>query len=349
MIFNLQAVNTISLINSLKTAFACGLGLVCAYLLEVPTPQWTIVTILVVMASQNRVGAAMRTGATRFVATVVGALVAALILFLFTVHTHWLYIFLIFFIFLFTYMAGVAKDYQDAYILGSITLTMILVASTPTVRLAYDRFIEIMLGIVIALLVTRFIYPIHSKSIIKKNLATILRQIAELYSETISKKKDFYSISYKRLEETIIQSLTLQPILLREAMIESRKVTKKKIHLVSIHRLERRLMRCIYMMHEALKTPKGPLKNITKGELFTLLNQDIIENIKNIADKLENKKIELIKTDLSIHLRRMIDILKTDAGYLNFDEQTKIGAYVFCVQYLHRILSRLSYLVQKIS
>lgn len=344
----LKQINTISLINSFKTALACLLGLIFAILLRVPSPQWTIITILVVMASQNRVGGAIRKGSIRFIATVAGAVVAALIIFLFSVYTVTLYSFVILFIFIFTYLAGISKEYQDAYTLGSVTIVMILVTNNPQLQLAYDRFFEIMLGVVTALLVTKFIYPIHAKFILRKNIAKILQQTAELYTLAICEKQSLYSISqYSDLEEDIIQRINLQPTLLKEALLESIKMKRKKTHFTTIHRLLRRLLRAIYMMYESLQVPKD-LKPILKSDAFALLNQDIIQTIKNISAKLENKKFQLVKLNLEIYLEDIISNVRKDWEKATFHEQIKMATFIFCSQYLQKILNRLISMVQKI-
>lgn len=341
--------NIISLINSFKTALACLIGLTVTTLAHVPSPQWTLVTILVVMVTQNRVGGAIRKGSSRFFATITGALLGALILFLFAQHIYVLYALLVICIFVLTYFAGIVKNYQDAFTLSSVTIVMILVTNNPQLHHAYDRFIEIMLGVIIALSVTKFIFPIHSKLILRGNLASILRQTSELYAQAICKKQSLHSISqYSSLEESIVQNLTLQPILLQEALLESIKFKKKKSHFTTIHGLERRLLRAIYLLYEAVKAPNALLKIILRSEDFVLLNQDIIQTMQNIIEKLETKKVTSVQPDMKVHLNKIILTIKNNWPNTDFAEQIKLGAFIFCTQYLLKILHRLNVVVRKV-
>src|SRR5436190_3578629 len=64
------------LIHSFKTLIACLIGLALAKLSHLPSGQWIVITIIVVMCSQLYVGSVLQKSYLRFLGTLVGCLFA---------------------------------------------------------------------------------------------------------------------------------------------------------------------------------------------------------------------------------------------------------------------------------
>ena len=71
------------------------------------------------------------------------------------------------FIVLTVYTAGVSPRYSYAGTLSGITLVIIILNKNPSLQVAILRATEIYLGIAIALVVNRFVYPIRAETRLK--------------------------------------------------------------------------------------------------------------------------------------------------------------------------------------
>ncbi len=171
------------LIHSLKTAIAFLIGLLIVWVFHLPAHgQWLLISLLVVMCAQSRVGAVMQKSYMRFLGTLIGACIAVLTLYLAYPSVVWTTLILCLTTALFSYIADSPGYLSDAGPLGAVTVVIILIGQNPSYTTALDRFLEISLGILIALLVSRFIWPLHSRTqlrYIMKNTLQDLKILSE--------------------------------------------------------------------------------------------------------------------------------------------------------------------------
>lgn len=341
--------NRYSLINSLKTTFACLLGLLVANLLGLVQPQWVLITILIVMASQYRLGGAMLKGYSRLFATAIGSSLAAAILFLFSAHTIVVYSVLFLIITIFIYLASNSKDYSYSYTLGAVTLVVIVVSSNPQLKNALDRVVEIILGVIIAILVSRLVLPIHAEKILYKNISKALELLNQVYKLFIREDKTFHlQTNGSNLEEEIVQNFAAQTLLLKEACIESSNVRANRSKYIIILRLERRLLRSIYMLHYTLRVSLRSFGGIITMQEFKMLHLEITVMIDDLAKKMLNPNYAITDYDLSATYDDIVIKLRSTFDQYSFEEKNKVHAFIFCLGHVIKVLKRMKRMIIEI-
>lgn len=145
---------------------------------------WIVITILVVMSTQPNLGGALDKAIMRFLGTLIGAIVATVIVA--SIDNNIIQVLLsVPFIFLAVYFAGASK-YSYAGTLAGITLIIIVLNQQPGVQVAIYRAVEISLGIIISLIVNRFIFPIRAETRLKESFAKTISQIHDFLIFSLS-------------------------------------------------------------------------------------------------------------------------------------------------------------------
>jgi len=144
-----QKENLPSIGHSVRTALAATAAVVVARLVQMPEAYWAAIATLVVM--QSTLGATLTLSIERVVATALGASVGALESNYFGANLA-AFMLAIFFIGLLSF--GFRLE-RTAYRYASVTLTIIVLIprTNPAWIVALHRFIEVSVGIVVALLV----------------------------------------------------------------------------------------------------------------------------------------------------------------------------------------------------
>ena len=160
-----QKENLPSIGHSVRTALAATASVVVARLAQMPEAYWAAIATLVVM--QSSLGATLTLSIERVVATALGASVGAVEANYFGANLA-AFVVAIFFIGLLSY--GFRLE-RTAYRYASVTLTIIVLIprSNPAWIVALHRFIEVSVGIIVALAVVA-LWPERS-AIAAKNAA----------------------------------------------------------------------------------------------------------------------------------------------------------------------------------
>ncbi len=160
--------NPSSFIHSGRTAVAAVAALLVARFLRMPEAYWASITALIVM--QSTFGAALSISAQRFVGTGIGAILGALAATYFHANVV-VYGVLVFLVGLLCAMLQVDRT---AYRYASITLAIVILIprTVGPWAAASHRFIEVSIGIVVALAITAA-WPEHHT--ISKSISTPTR------------------------------------------------------------------------------------------------------------------------------------------------------------------------------
>ena len=147
--WNWQKENLPSIGHSIRTAIAATLSVVVARLVQMPEAYWAAIATLVVM--QSSLGATLTLSIERVVATALGASVGAVEANYFGAN---LVAFTVAIILIGLLSYGFRLE-KTAYRYASVTLTIIFLIppSNPAWIVALHRFIEVSVGIIVALLV----------------------------------------------------------------------------------------------------------------------------------------------------------------------------------------------------
>ena len=160
-----QKENLPSIQHSLRTALAATASVIVARLVQMPEAYWAAIATLVVM--QSSLGATLTLSIERVVATALGASVGAVEANYFGAN---LVAFLVAIILIGLLSFGFRLE-KTAYRYASVTLTIIVLIprTYPAWIVALHRFIEVSVGIIVALLVVA-IWPERS-AVAAKNAA----------------------------------------------------------------------------------------------------------------------------------------------------------------------------------
>ena len=150
-------VNRVSVLDSVRTTFAAVAALLLARLLKMPESYWAPISTIVIIQSTIP---PLTLGWQRFVGTALGAVLGAALATFFS-PSAWVYALGILLCGVFAWLLHV----EGAYRFAGITLSIIFLI--PHTRapwiVGWHRFLEVSLGIAVALLVTTF-WPLAKKT-----------------------------------------------------------------------------------------------------------------------------------------------------------------------------------------
>jgi uncharacterized membrane protein YccC len=136
------------LVHSVRTAAAAVASVLVARLFGLPEAYWAAVTTLVI--TQSSLGAALTVSWQRFIGTVLGAVVGAIVASHFGPHV------LVFgtCVFILGVLCAVAHSDLTAYRFGGVTLAIVLLVprTGPAWQIAFHRCAEVSIGIAVALI-----------------------------------------------------------------------------------------------------------------------------------------------------------------------------------------------------
>jgi uncharacterized membrane protein YccC len=137
-------------VNSARTATAAVVSLIVARLFRLPEAYWAPITTLVI--TQSSLGAALSVSCERFMGTVLGAAVGAIVTGFFGPNM------LIFgvSVFVLGLLSAAANSNRNAFRFASVTLAVVQLVPRvgPPWRIALHRFAEVCIGLVVALILS---------------------------------------------------------------------------------------------------------------------------------------------------------------------------------------------------
>ena len=341
------------MVHSLKTAIALLFGLLISYLFKLPLQgRWVVITILVVMCAQSRVGAILQKSYMRILGTIMGASVASLTLWLVYPNVAFTILILCLATAVFSYIADSPSTLSEAGPLGAVTLIIILISQNPNFYTVISRFLEINLGIIIALLVSRFIWPLHSRTQLRyilidtlqnlKNLAQKLEEFRITNDVNSEKPQDFF-------ENKILNNIGIQKKLFKEVMSESFGRSNLNETFKSILDAEREILRCITLMRNALV-------NFSDQNILIFNQNAEIQKIYQITQTLFQRAIDSLNR---IDKGQEVEILENFSDWnevkfqlksleINPSEQFAIDLFMFSADRLIVQLHTLIILIKKV-
>lgn len=341
------------LVHSFKTAVALLFGLLISYLFKLPLQgRWVVITILVVMCAQSRVGAILQKSYMRFLGTVIGASVASLTLWLVYPNVALTIFILCIATAIFSYIADSPSTWSEAGPLGAVTLIIIVISPNPNLYTVMSRFLEINLGIIIALLVSRFIWPLHSRTQLRSILIANLHNLKDLVQkleeftftndENIPKPQDI-------LENKILNNIGIQKKLFKEVMSESFGRSNLGETFKNILGIEREMLRCITLMRNALM-------NFSDQTILIFNQHAEIQKIYQMTQDLFQKNIESLEgkdTEQTIERLENFSTWKKEIKFqfkaleINQSDQFAIDLFIFSADRLLVQLRTLIILIKK--
>lgn len=318
-------------IHSFKTAIACLFGLGLAWYFKWPYGQWVPITIMVVMSAQPHFGAAVQKAYMRFLGTVAGVMITLLTLIVFRDNTAAVFVVIFLACAFFTYIASSGGNISYAGTLGGVTVILTLTSVGVTPELAVRRGFCIVIGIIIALLVSRFIFPIHAREALRFSVVSVLRRLQRMYFETISHSvtelvlDDELNVAYKKIVD--------QTQLLVEASAGSRYFKRFRERLfAAVINSERKLYRLINLMGKSLLIIQ-PTPALFQLDGLDALHVTIENRLEAVALYFENSTLpqetwdakallqQVINNTKALPEKSAVDLVLQEHSYLFFLEQ----------------------------
>lgn len=330
--FNWQSNRTI---NSIKTGIACLFGYLVFKFSTLAQAQWIVISILVVMSAQSTIGGLLIKSYMRFWGTLFGAIIAAAILLAFDSNPWYIAITLFITTLCFAYIAGSSKDISAAGTLGAVTTAIILLTPNAKISDAGLRFIEILTGLTIAVLVSRFILPIHARNPLKNSIAKTLLTLQQYYQNCLNSIIDY------NIEVKITTALPQQQKLIQEIIAEPGKHRLKADLYQEILNGERKIFSAIRLMGYSIK-----MSTLTCA---LQLNQHMIDYLGVLSQAVKNGNAITYNPHLVEMQKNCENEFKKMALTQDFENNINRSALIFLLRYLIDEMQKITLLVQKLN
>ncbi|MCF6767816.1 FUSC family protein [Thiotrichales bacterium 19S11-10] len=303
-----------ALLNAVKAAIASLIGyLIGCYLGHslgiIQMYNWIVVTVLVVMSSQPNLGGAVDKALMRFLGTTVSASVAILIIYTLNGFPLIELALSLSLIMIGVFIANAIPRYTYAGVLGAITTAITMFGENISVAFAFYRTLEVLIGIIIALCVNRFIFPIRAEKQIAHSFSEALLEIRTLQIRLISNEP------YEDLLAKIFNHFSKQIDLIKEIKFEKAKVNLNEYQ--TINRLIRRLYRYLCVIYEYIDAYPEKREKFSQSKQFLELSQTVDQLLISLAHSF-NQKITIDPLLLQIsheQLDNFIESLSVDQTY----------------------------------
>lgn len=300
--------NNERLLHSVKTAIAVAIGFSLTHIVSFAYAQWIIITILVVMCAQIYVGGALQKAYLRFLGTLCGCCIAIAVIELF--HSSLLSIFLALIIasFVFSYIATSSKESLSYFgTMGAVTLAIILLGQKDSsLNFATSRFLEISIGIIIATVVSQFVFPIPAKKQLRKNQVETLTQLREFYNKTlVMGLAEVQTVDHHDLDEEIVKLLLKQRQLAKQSGREPLGAAFNVEHFTHSLFCERQILRAINFMHLAQDKLRSATLSEKMNQLLKTFHEEVLTALDAMAKSTpeKTKSFKLPSLDAIQHLR----------------------------------------------
>jgi len=282
----------------------------------------------------------------RFLGTLIGSIIAALTLTFFGNDIKATGLAIAGSILFFSYLATSEKSYSASGTLGAVTVVIILISHTAaTVTGAAERFLEISIGILIAALVSQFVFPINARRHLKLMQAKTIKQIREYYIATLmSSPTQKVTVTYLELDEAIVKSLSLQRSLASESQHELIGVLFDPYYFGKVLRCEKEIFRCIVGMHYAYRSMLEKNNAFLPSSALIDFNKMICEMITKLEQQIKSKKsdVGLVVFPTTSSLKELLKL--TASQFSNMDAKS-LNSYLFTAERLINYLKKLKNLL----
>jgi hypothetical protein len=338
-------------IHGIKTAIGCLIGVAIEKYLDLPSGQWIPITVMVVMSAQVHFGGALRKAYMRFLGTVSGIAITIATLWLFGNNLVAIFCVIFIVIIIFTYIASSKGDINYAGTLGGVTTLLTLTGQQVGIDIAIQRGLYIIVGIIIALLVSRIICPIHARDRFRYHVATTLRNLKELYYKIAQMDIHLEQEAIDtELENVVATDISInQPHLVSEATAGSRFFASKKTFFTQIINSEHQLNRLIGLTYRCLCAIESP--EVVKEYLITVNDLHIVieNNLLYLADCFENMKQPEISADLDDAIYKITQTVEKLPKNNEIHKIITGYSFVFFMEQILKELKILNQLIKKVS
>jgi len=200
---------------AVKTAIAGVAALYAARLFQLPEAYWAPITALIVM--QSSVGATVNASWTRLAGTAVGAVVGGAFVALGAVNLLWFGAAV-----LIAYSLCSVLRLAESQRLATVTVAILMLigrTSSPW-AIALHRFLEVAIGIVVALLISVVIWPSRARKALRQGISEALASMETLYQIVSRGYREGSSAPVDKLKSHIDETVRRIADLFKQALYE---------------------------------------------------------------------------------------------------------------------------------
>lgn len=290
--------------HALKTALAAVAAWVLAGLVGLEQGYWAVITVLIVM--QSNLGGSVSAGWSRFLGTAVGAVLGALTVEMLGPGPWSLGLAVFLTILVCSYLVVLHQSFRMAGITAAIVIFLGSEGSGVWV-VALNRFLEISLGIFIALAVSVFVWPSRARTGLARGLARALNMSAELLTLIVNShmRGDYEGERIGPLNRELHAGLEKNRELLAQARREPRGVTRAEEALIAAMRGQQRIYEYLQAMdHAAREAGKTGPQNLAVGEIKDLA-ENMAQGMNSLARVIKGAETPNAPLDLEPGFKRL--------------------------------------------
>jgi uncharacterized membrane protein YccC len=201
--------------HAVKTGVAAVVCLYVATLFKLPQGSWAAISAMIVL--QSNVGATVNASLNRFAGTAIGAVLGGLCVMLWGQHV-WAFGAAA----TLTVWSCTSLGLRDSSRLASATVALVMLTSSagsPWV-VALHRFLEVALGILVALLMTLLLWPARARDDLGRARAEALRGLEALYQAVVQRYHGGAAPALGALTEQVNEAFRGYDELVKQAMYE---------------------------------------------------------------------------------------------------------------------------------
>ena len=205
----------VTLKQAVKAAVAGVLSVLAARWLKLPQEYWAAISALIVM--QSNVGGTVRASWTRLAGTVIGAAVGTLVVLLWGANLAGFGLAVAA-----TIILCALPRLNESFRLATVTVAIVMLTGAHEAGwiVALHRFLEVMLGIVVAIFVTAALWPARSREALRAVLADAIQTMQQLFLEIMARYRGAATAPVEEHKAKAAARLRRAQDLLREVKYE---------------------------------------------------------------------------------------------------------------------------------
>ncbi|HYM00765.1 MAG TPA: FUSC family protein [Blastocatellia bacterium] len=267
--------------QAIKTGIAAAISLYVARFFKLPEGYWAVISTLIVM--QSNVGATVNASSGRLAGTAIGAIMGGV--FVAAIGSSSLSFILAVTV---TVIVCASLRLFESYRLAGVTVAIIMLVhhSGPGWIIAVHRFLEVSIGIVVALLVSVTVWPAGARNRLRKEISLLFARCQELYITLIRRYQEQrgsneLAESISGLLAELDQHISANEELLKQALYEPSARSFRRPFLELLHGHTRRILNQVETLELTTREGDG-------DSYFRLLNPELETGESEISASLLN-------------------------------------------------------------
>jgi uncharacterized membrane protein YccC len=215
--------------HAIKTGVAAVVCLYVTELFQLPQGYWAAISAMIVL--QSSVGATVNASLSRFAGTAIGAVLGGLFVKLWGSHVWALGAAVTI-----TVWSCAALGLRDSYRLASATVALVMLTSHtgPAGTVALYRFLEVALGILVALLITLVMWPSRARDDLWSAIAETLKRLEALYQAVVQRYFTDAAPALAEVTQQVNEAFRRHDTLLKSAAYEPRVAERRYESLTAV-------------------------------------------------------------------------------------------------------------------